>query len=316
VKKKEAKRPQTQADSTTITDLKRAVEELVSRRTKPEELEGTIDEAKALAQEWTIKESSGYEHPLFDSTTTERTFLLAALVVALIRDHKLIELMRRHFPNKLNKLAHDSFKADALAEVSAYPIAQQPLTAKQRSELKRRRRNRGFRSSIKYQFGGGQETDMVKAGCLPGSSFYEFILFSSQDCLDDIFTGCPVNLQKLEDLFDMDRHRLSELLQGDRKGDYLDVVKIMDALLNENRREKRKSSKRGRPPPEPWLNGLNQRSRVLRRIESRIKTIASKPWENDPSKAWHKEITDAFLDVVGRHLPHSGKKTIIWGPPP
>jgi hypothetical protein len=138
---------------------------------------------------------------------------------------------------------------------------------------------------------------------VPSGSFYEFVIFSGQDCLDDIFAGCPVSPNRLEDLFDMDRHRLSGLLQGDCKGDYRDVVKIMDVLLKQSSREKRK---RGRPPPEPWLNGFRLRRRVLKRIESRIKSVASGERQIDPDNArdWKKEIADAFLGVVRDRLNH------------
>jgi hypothetical protein len=79
--------------STIIADLRRAIEDLVSRRKKSQELEGMIDEAKALACDWKDPYSAQKprdRRPLFDVTATDTNFLLAALVVALTRDHELV----------------------------------------------------------------------------------------------------------------------------------------------------------------------------------------------------------------------------------
>jgi len=77
--------------------------------------------------------------------------------------------------------------------------------------------------------------------------------------------------------------------------DYRAVKTIMDALLSEKPRRKRKRS--GRPPRLPWLNDPLLRTRVLRGIEVRINSL---------SLPQHIKI--AFMTVVSRHLPDSGKK--------
>jgi hypothetical protein len=77
--------------------------------------------------------------------------------------------------------------------------------------------------------------------------------------------------------------------------DYRAVVAIMDTLLSEQRRKKRRRS--GRPPRMPWLNRPALRTRVLSGIETRINGLSLE-----------EHIRAAFLTVVNRHLPDSGKK--------
>jgi hypothetical protein len=111
----------------TIAELFHAIEELVSRRVKGEDLEGLIDEAKTLANEWKDPRSTKHpqnRRPLFDGTSNNTTYLLAGLVVALRPDHKLIEQIRRHFPNELEKLSNDSLMADAMAAASIWSTTQ------------------------------------------------------------------------------------------------------------------------------------------------------------------------------------------------
>jgi hypothetical protein len=345
VRKKEEKRPQTQADSATIVELIRAVEELVSRRKKPEELEGIIAEARALAREWKDPHSAQNpkdRRPLFDDTTHNTTSLLAALAVALRRDHQLVEAIRRHFPNELEGLWLRSFFAAAPIWASTQP---QPKSWQKYERNKRRRWRRSYFNSIEYQFGGGLETDLRKrpsALFRPDDSSYKPVLTSMQTCLDEIFAGETVNMQRLEDLFyGFERHRLAKLakqtgieIKAGRGGriDYSAVCKIMDALLRRNSQSKRKK-KAGRPPAPPWLNDGNLRSRVLRAIEARIQSIDNLLLsivanEVDVSKlsdeqfrivstifehfreyrAWKRGIAELFLTVLRRRLLDSGKK--------
>ena len=108
-------------------------------------------------------------------------------------------------------------------------------------------------------------------------------------------------MQRLEDLFfAIDRHRLSEALQGvqKRRYNYRAVAKIMDVLLSERARKKRK--RRGRSLRNPWLddpNDPNRRRRVLNGIKARISRLSVE-----------EEIRNRFLAVIQCHLPNSGKK--------
>ena len=144
MKKKENNR----ADLSTaiIADLSRAIEDLESRRKKPEELEGIIDEAKTLAGQWKNPYSAKdpkYRLPLFDSTSSGRSFLLAALVVALKREVEVLERIRRHFPNELEKLNRDSRDADDVAALLAWAKHTQSRSVR---ENQRRRANQHVRT--------------------------------------------------------------------------------------------------------------------------------------------------------------------------
>jgi hypothetical protein len=199
--------------------------------------------------------------------------------------------------------------------------SQEPLP-KQKFEWKRLRWQRSFFNSIEYQFGGAAEAEKARYG-LP----YE------PTCLDDMFAGSSVNMQRLEALFDMHRKRLAEALQNvqKRRYDHLAVVAIMGFLLKKPRK-KRKKSRPGRPR-KPWLDSLDLRTRVLSGIEARINGIAellssivmeefdlSKLTDRELALAgtvfehfrgyaeWHEKIADPLLAVVHRHLSNSGKK--------
>jgi hypothetical protein len=280
----------------TITELFHAIEELVSRRVKREDLEGLIDEAKTLANDWKDPRSAKQpqnRRPLFDATNSDTNFLLAALVVSLRQSHQCLDKIRKYSPNELENLVSTSSAREFRAFVSALSgtLPEPPPTRKY--ERQRRSWRRNFFSSIEYQFGGAAEAERRKP--LSHGLPYE------PTCLDDIFVGETVNMQSLEDLFfGLERHRLSKALQGvqKRRYDYRAVAKIMEALLSEKRRKKRK--RRGRPLRKPWLddpNDTNRRRRVLTGIKARIHRLSV-----------DEEICDTFLAVIRRHLPNSGKK--------
>jgi hypothetical protein len=271
--------------------LCQAVEELVSRRKKPEEFEGLIDEAKTLANEWKDRRSAKQakdRRPLFDGASTATNFLLAALVVLLRRDYERVKKIRRYFPGKFEVLSEESELAEWRAIAALFP--EPALKATQRYERKRRRGRRNFHRSIEYQFGGEAAAKWQR---LPRALPYQ-----GPTCLDDIFAGEPVNMLRLEELFDMDRHRLSRILQGGEKRRYVwrDVVKIMDSLLEKPRKRPRQS-KRGRPPAPPWLNNFDLRARVLSGIAARIKILPVS-----------RDIARSFFSLVRRHLRRSGKQ--------
>jgi len=283
-----------------IPDLTRAIEELVSGRKKPQELEGIIAEAKALAQQWKNPFSAKHlkdRRPLFDGTSSNRTFLLAALVVALRRDHELLERIRRRFSDELDNLSSAAWHAE-LRELGEARLSTRPKpTSRQAFERKRRKWHRNRYNSIEYQFGGEREADLRKstpAGLL-GFADPVWARMSPPTCLDDIFAGVAVNMQRLEDLFfGMDRHRLSKLVSErnriksgrEVRYDYRAVAEIMGNLLKEPRKKRRRSTL-GRPPPAPWLNDSERRRHVLSGIEARINSFPMR-----------EDIKDAFLKVV------------------
>ena len=298
--KKEANRAEADTSSKTIADLKHAIKELVSGRKRPEELEGIIAEAKTLARDWTNPHSAQNpkdRRPLFDGTCNDRTLLLAGLVVALSRDHELVARIRRHFPGELEKLSRDSSYADAAAVASACPSTRPEPAPKRKYERKRRRWRRGDKGEIERQF--GRYTSAVSTP----SALSPFLLPVPYpaDCLDEIFCGGGVNMLRLEELFGIERHRLAKLVDHEdkkrRKYGHRAVVKIMDASLTKGPRKKRKRSTPGRPRQLPWLNDPDLRTRVFSGVEARINSI-SMP----------EHIKSAFLAVVHRHLPDSGKK--------
>jgi len=302
-REEEKERIDDEARRKAIKELTVAIEELVSGRKKPEDLEGIIAEAKTLAQQWKNPHSAKHpknRRPLFDENSRNTTILLAALVVVLREDHELLELIRRRFPNKLENLIDAVLNADLRELVEAIASSQPEPTRTEVSEWKRRKSHRNFYNSIEYQFGGAAEAERRTTLSALGGLPYE------PTCLDDIFAGETVNMQGLEDLFfGIDRHRLSELVSErnrikrgrEVRYDYRAVTEIMDSLLTEPRK-KRKRSTPGRPPRERWLNDNERRARVLSRIEARINSFPVR-----------EDIKDAFLKVVHDHyLPDSGKK--------
>jgi hypothetical protein len=162
VNKKDAQRAERDTSSRTIADLERAIEELVSRSKKPQELEGITAAAKELAQEWRIKEPGGRKRPLFGNIANDTTFLLAGLVVALRPFQRRLEQIRRYFPPELESLVSASSFAEFRAFASTLSGATPKPTPTQKYEWKRRRWHRSFFNSIEYQFGSSS------AFCHPG----------------------------------------------------------------------------------------------------------------------------------------------------
>jgi hypothetical protein len=255
-----------------IEELTIAIEELVSGRKKPKDLEGIISVARELAQNWKIKEPSGKKRPLFGSIERNTTVLLAGLVVALRRDHEFLERIRRYFANELEKLNRESRYADDVAALLAWGQAhpKPKREGKPTKEDKRSRWHRSFYNSIEYQFGGGLEAEFRKR--LPFLALGPYDPTYQPVCLDKIFAGGAVNMRTLEDLFfGIGRKRLGKLLRGEKKKrryDFADVIQIMGELLKARPRKKRKGSKPG-PARGIWLNDMDLRERVLKGIEAR-----------------------------------------------
>jgi hypothetical protein len=300
-----------------ITELTRAIGQLLSGSKKPEELEGITVEARALAQKWyTIRpdgKRGGQKVRLCDGTSPPSRVLLLALVVLLRPYQELLERIHRYLPGKLENLITATEHAERratwdeitkLIETGVIKLSElTPKQKKQESERKRRTQYRSSFKSIEYQFGGGLETNLRKQMFFPVDPFISSVLFSMQNCLDDIFAGEPVKALRLEELFRMDRRRFAEPLRGiqKRRCDYVAVVKIMDFLLKKRPRQKRKQAKPGAPPRMPWLNGHALRTRVLSGIEARIGSPLMPVSAPDHIKA-------AFVAVIRRRLPDSGEK--------
>jgi len=162
------------------------------------------------------------------------------------------------------------------------------LTPKQESESRTRPRRRHENVGlIEYEFGGQAE---VRAGFL-GPALHTTL----QTCLDDILMGYRVDMQYLEALFGMERHRFPNRLPRARDGRKIlysafAVVKIMDALLREKLPE-RKQQACGGSEKKLWLSNLERRKRVLIGIANRAFAVSR-----------YKRILAAFMAVVCHHL--------------
>jgi len=293
VNKKEPSRAQADTCSATPADLRRAVEDLVLRRQQPGE--GIMTEARRLARQWKVRLfSEDWPRPLFDWPPGNMTLLLAGLVVAFRRDHQLLEQIRRRL--KKVKLSDKSLLADTLALY--LPRIQAKLTPKQAYETKRRMQHWRV---IEWEYGGTADAELGQRCLLSDADDPAHSDFAPPTCLDGIFAGDRVNMLRLQELFGKERHQFPKKLPSISKGretwyDYRAVAMIMDALLSEKRQQKRNGS--GRPPRKPWLNDPRSRTRVLRGIEARLNSF--------PAQG---HIKAAFLIVLGRHLPDSGRKS-------
>jgi hypothetical protein len=214
----------------------------------------------------------------------------------LRRDHEFLKPIRRRFPDELQKLSEASLLADGVAAASWWASCHSAPSPKNRSkkryERKRGRYARNGFGEIEREFGDARPT---LSALSPDDAAY------APFCLDHTFKGGAVNMQRLQELFGMDRHRFPKQLPFCKNGretlyDYRAVIKIMDALLNERPGKTRKKPRRGRTRLT-WLNNPNLRNRVLTGIEMRINSFPVK-----------EEIKSAFVSVVPRHSPDSGKK--------
>ena len=267
------------ANPETIADLTRSIEELACRSKKPQELEGILAEARVLVQVLKIKEPSGCRRPLFDDTISSLSLLLAGLVVALRREHHLVERIRQHFPGVLDRLNQISSYEDAAKLALNWEGAQPKPTPGEVYERKRAASHRPGIGLIQQQF-----------GVVPHSfsGFSPLLSESPPDCLDKILRRGRVSMLYLEELFGFGHDRFPKNLNGrrDRRYDFRDVFKIMKALLSDRRRKKR-----GRPR-ELWLDKPDDpelTTRVLNAIEQRMNSLSVR-----------EEIRGKFLSVVRR----------------
>jgi hypothetical protein len=278
VNKKRVKRAFT--DGETIRDLLRAVEQWQLKKEKPGE--GIMAAAKELARQWKKKKQSlfaGYDNNLIQ--------LLAALVVALRPYYEVAssEATLRDMTTYLESKERAKLSDAERELLDALRPPRRLLTREQKRRQKYERRrhawHRNARNSIEYQFGGGKE---------------------EPTCLEDIFADRPVNMIRLEDLFQKERHQLLALhykafkhkLPCVERGWYGPpaVLEIFEALLKPQRRKRTGRKKR------IWLENSSLRLQVLRAIETRIKSVP-----NVPTK-----IARAFLSLIHRYLQCVGEK--------
>ena len=99
--KKDPHRTLDHAHAHLIPELISAIQNFVAHRARPPE--GIMIEARQLANRFKFK-----GRPLFDSFTPELTQLLAAFFAAVRPDHDVLESIRRHFPEELEKLSRQS----------------------------------------------------------------------------------------------------------------------------------------------------------------------------------------------------------------
>lgn len=225
-----------------------------------------------------------------------------------------LERIRAYDPEKLKHLSSASLFAELQPLIEKLSAEENPKKAWERTRGRYRRWTDAGVGRIEYEFGGDGEANLRKSSLFDLSG-----LPYPPTCLDDIlrggvgevkmqpsFWGPPIvndtvtNMRRLQFLFGIHRDRFPKELRGRRMGkiivyDWRAVVKIMDALLNERRRP-RKRSVRGRPRTL-WLSDPDLCNRVLSGIEARINSISVR-----------KEIATAFLDLVRRHRVDSAKK--------
>jgi hypothetical protein len=316
-------------NSKIIGDLTRAVEQLLTRDKKPQELEGIIAEARQLARQWKHNKRALFEG-YYDNSLIQ---LLAALVLALKQYYELLEPVLRRFPDEFKRLVYansDEFIKSLLgADYSMLApklqelvdaLRPQPLSPKQKSKRKfdQKRWRRG-NVGIEWDFGGAKEEWLRKSTLFPSDPTCKAIAaptsplvdpksgltkFLMPTCLDDIFVGSDVSMVTLQDLFQMERHQLlkkhyerfKKQLPCVKRGryDYHAVVEILRALVSERRKSRKPKGRR----PRPGLSKPDVRTRVLSGIEVRI----------DSFPGIRQDIAQAFLAVVRRYSPGSGKK--------
>jgi len=191
-------------------------------------------------------------------------------------DHRLYQWAKTHAPDEVAAIRK---KFDRV--VSALLKRGNKLTPTQAYE----RRTRSTPPDdeiglIEYEFGGRAQA----------RAFLRY----DPTCLDGVLMGYGVNMEYLESLFGMERHRFPKGLniRDGRKALYsaLAVVKIMDTLLGERLLE-RKPQARGGSERKLWPREPDSRKPVLMGIANRALGYSR-----------YKGIQAAFMAVACRHL--------------
>ena len=204
-------------------------------------------------------------------------------------DHELCEWAETHAADELAALRKKHLEKHPFMRVLRAVVARAThLTSKQASERRRTQIRRKKVGLIEYEFGGQAE---ARAGFL-GPALHTTL----QTCLDDILMGYGVDMQYLEALFGLERHRFPNKLPKVRDGRKIlygafAVVEIMDALLEEKLPE-RKPGARGGSEKKLWLSTPEVRKRVLMEIGWRALALSR-----------YREILGLFMTVVYRHFP-------------
>jgi hypothetical protein len=262
----------------TIRDLTRAIEDLASRKKKPEDLEGIIAEAQELARHWKVE-----KRPVLEGYSSQPlVVLLTALAVALRRDHGFLKKIRHRFPTQLKNF-DTAVQLGEIKELGSALLEAEPVpSAKQRYEEKRRRHKGDKTGEIEREFGGERLSTFPSAFGPDGPP---------PVCLDALFRYESVTMTRLRELFGMDRHRFPAKLPCVSEGkktwyDLRAFLKIMDALLGETSRPKKQ--KRGRPRGV-WLAGSDLQKRVLNGMIVRAHRVC--PDKRLARLSWHEKIS-------------------------
>jgi hypothetical protein len=245
-----------------------------------------------------------------------------------------LDRFQAHCPEQLKDLRRATTHAEVMQIKFPEP------TPKRRYELKRRgyRWAGAGVGLIEYEFGGAREADLRKSTILgqagdavakilgDAAANREWQRMIAPTCLDDIFRGgvgevkmlpgfagwppsavdTRTNMRRVQELFGMHRNRFPRRLPSRTRDreivyDWRAVVMIMDALLSE-KPEERKGARGA--PRQIWLSDPDDpglRTRVLSRIEARIKSLSVPEQIKSHIKA-------KFLAVVHRHLLDSAHK--------
>jgi len=198
------------------------------------------------------------------------------------------ERIHAYYPEQLENLSIES----SLRRVLSLKEVQQQFIQRLEAEKKPKQAY-----DVKRRFVSAPDSGEIKYQCLRRMNYpivpWDIFVFV---CLDDIFGGRSVKMQKLQNLFGMSRNRFPKELPSVKKGretwyDYRAVVIIMDALLSEQPR-RQKTRLRGRSLRHPWLSNPRDISRVFSAIRTRMRYVAAP-----------EEIVSAFLALLHRHRP-------------
>jgi hypothetical protein len=268
--------------------------EIAERKAKDrEESEKRQERIKVLWREITSGELARDAKDLADNELVRSLVELAQLqklqIGYLAKFRRDWEQILAYYPEQLKNLYSASLMKAVQPLIKKQTAVEDP---KKRGERKRRRYDWGGIGLIEREFGGDGEAWWRKStlsGLLDDA--YKPV------CLDEIFRGGRVPMRRLQELIGMDRRRFSEGLLDfsfkkgrERHYDWQALVKIMDDLLGEGPRE-RKRRVRGGSMRKLWLSDPDVSARVLRGIESRA---------NDVSPC--SEIRDAFKAIRLKHV--------------
>lgn len=208
----------------------------------------------------------------------------------------LVREISERFPSRWQELEYANAVATVNQAASAVLPPERPPRPDQKYEAKRRHQfaDNGV-GLIEFQFGGELER-IWRADPLPWPLRSQFLALGPT-CLDDIFAGVAVKMERLEQLFWMHRNRFGKLpvITRGRETfyDYHAVLIIIDRLLSEDPSAQQTVGRR----LHLWLDKPDIRQRVLVGIETKL--------NNFPMP---EHIRAEFRGLLNSYLQHSAKK--------